>query len=168
MKKINELKEILEYYSKYYPSSKNKEINEINEIIKNEKGNIEKYLKDYDEKKVLELEKKERNLTKSITDNFLVRLEKYKKEQIEREKNLKKIILKNEEDKINKNNYLIITKKINKKRMNNSFDKINNSEVITKSINKLFDWDKKRKEKIQKEIKKQALIEKNRWSINKN
>ena len=48
-KKINELKEILEYYSKYYPSSKNKEINEINDIIKNEKGNINKYLKDYDE-----------------------------------------------------------------------------------------------------------------------
>ena len=47
--KINELKEVLEYYSKYYPSSKNKEINEINDIIKNEKGNINKYLKDHDE-----------------------------------------------------------------------------------------------------------------------
>ena len=29
----NKLKEVLEYYSKYYPSSKNKETNEINEII---------------------------------------------------------------------------------------------------------------------------------------
>ena len=47
--KINKLKEILEYYSKYCPSLKNKEINGINEIIKNEKGNIEEYLKEYDE-----------------------------------------------------------------------------------------------------------------------
>ena len=45
----NKLKEVLEYYSKYYPSSKKKEINEINDIIKNEKGNINKYLKDHDE-----------------------------------------------------------------------------------------------------------------------
>ena len=35
----NKLKEVLEYYSKYYPSSKKKEINEINDIIKNETFN---------------------------------------------------------------------------------------------------------------------------------
>ena len=41
-------------------------------------------------------------------------------------------------------------------------DKIYNKKNITESLNKLFDWDKKRKEKIENEIKKQNLIEKNR------
>ena len=136
-----------------------------NETKKKERISKLKKRRERFEKKIYphqpKINQKSKNLTKYITDDFLVRLEKYKKEQIEKAKNLKKIILKNEEDKINKNNYLIIQKKLNKKRMNNSFDKINNNKSITESVNKLFDWDKKRKEKLQKEIKKQALIEKN-------
>ena len=42
------------------------------------------------------INQKSKNLTKSITDNFLARLEKYKKEQIEKEEELKQNILKDE------------------------------------------------------------------------
>ena len=136
-----------------------------NETKKKERISKLKKRREKYEKKIYphqpKINEKSKNLAKSITDDFLERLEKYKKEQIEKAKNLKKKILKNEEDKINKNNYLLIQKKINKKRMNNSFDKINNNKTITESVTKLFDWDKKRKEKLEKEIKKQALIEKN-------
>ena len=49
-------------------------------------------------------------MTKSITDDFLIRLEKYQKKQIEREELLRKIILKDELEKINKTNFLMIQK----------------------------------------------------------
>ena len=107
------------------------------------------------------INQKSKSLTKSITDDFLLRLEKYKKEQIEKEELLKRSILKDEEEKINKNNFLIIQKRLKKKRINDSVDKTYNNKTITECVNKLFDWEKKRKEKIENEIKKLDLIEKN-------
>ena len=107
------------------------------------------------------INQKSKSLTKSITDDFLLRLEKYKKEQIEKEELLKKSILKDEEEKINKNNFLMKQKRHKKKRINDSVDKSYNNKTITEYVNKLYDWEKKRKEKIQKEIKKLDLIEKN-------
>ena len=106
------------------------------------------------------INQKSKSLTKSITDDFLVRLEKYKKEQIEKEEILKNNILKDEEDKINKHNYMFIHKKLKKRGLNDSVDKIYNDKIITESVNKLLDWDKKRKEKIEKKIKKLEIIEK--------
>ena len=38
----------MEYYNNYYSESKTKEINEIKEIIKNNKNNYEQYIKDFD------------------------------------------------------------------------------------------------------------------------
>ena len=141
-----------------------------NEIKKNERISKLKKRREKYEKKIYphqpKINQKSKNLTKSITDDFLLRLEQYKKVQIEKEENLKQSILKNEEEKINKNNYL----KINRKRNNDSIEKIynNNNKAITESVNKLYDWDKKRKEKIENEIKKQDLIEKNRHIPNIN
>ena len=43
---INKLKEILNYYNNYFFESKAKEIIELNDIIKNEQGEYEKYLKE--------------------------------------------------------------------------------------------------------------------------
>ena len=45
---INKLNIILEYYNNYYSESKTKEINEIKDIIKNNKNNYEQYIKDFD------------------------------------------------------------------------------------------------------------------------
>jgi hypothetical protein len=136
-----------------------------NETKKNSKILKLKKNREKIEKKIFphqpKINKKSKKLNKSITDDFLIRLEKYKKSQIEKDEILKKNILKDEEEKINKNNFLIKQKKLKKKRLNESVDKIYNNKTITESVNKLFDWDKKRKEKLQKEIKKQALIEKN-------
>ena len=104
---------------------------------------------------------KSKSITKSIRDGFLIRLEKYQKKQIEREEQLRKSILKDEFEKVNKTNFLMIQKKLKKKSTNISMDKPYNNKTITESINKLLDWEKKRKEKIENEIKKQDLIEKN-------
>ena len=38
----------MEYYNNYYLESKTKEINEIKDIIKNNKNNYEQYIKDFD------------------------------------------------------------------------------------------------------------------------
>ena len=107
------------------------------------------------------INQKSKSITKSIKDGFLIRLEKYQKKQIEREELLRKSILKDEFEKVNKTNFLMIQKKLKKKNTNTSMDKTYNSKTITESINKLLDWEKKRKEKIENEIKKQDLIEKN-------
>ena len=107
------------------------------------------------------INQKSKSITKSIKDGFLIRLEKYQKKQIEREELLRKSILKDEFEKVNKTNFLMIQKKLKKKNTNTSMDKTYNSKTITESINKLLDWEKKRKEKIENKIKKQDLIEKN-------
>lgn len=106
------------------------------------------------------INQKSKSMTKSNTDDFLIRLEKYKKEQIEKEELLKKNILKDEEEKINKSNFLLFQKKIKKKRAKDSVDKSYNNKTIAESVNKLLEWGKKKKEKIENEIKKQNLMEK--------
>ena len=55
---INKLKEILEYYNNYYFETKTNEINELNDILRNEQGDYEKYLKDekeYEEAKKMNI-----------------------------------------------------------------------------------------------------------------
>ena len=136
-----------------------------NETKKNERISKIKKRREKFERKIYphqpRINQKSKSLTKSITDDFLVRLEKYQKKQIEREELLRKSILKDEFEKINKSNFLMIQKKLKKKYTNSSLDKTYNSKTITESINKLLDWDKKRKEKIENKIKRQDLIEKN-------
>lgn len=147
-----------------------------NEFKKNERIFKIKKSREKFEKKIYphqpKINNKSKSITKSITDNFLTRLEKYQKEQIEREETLKRSILKDEFERINKNNFLMIQKRLKKKKVNDcaSVDKTYNNKTITESINKLLDWEKRRKEKIENEIKKQDLIEKNSHfpKINKN
>jgi hypothetical protein len=100
------------------------------------------------------INQKSKSITKSIKDGFLIRLEKYQKKQIEREELLRKSILKDEFEKVNKTNFLMIQKKLKKKSTNISMDKPYNNKTITESINKLLDWEKKRKEKTKKKKKK--------------
>ena len=142
-----------------------------NETKKKERISKLKKKREKFEKKIYphqpKINEKSKKLTKSITDDFLIRLEKYKKDQIEKEENLKQTVMKYEEEKINKNNFL----KLYKKRTNGSIDKSSNRTIIiTESVNKLYDWDKKRKQKIENEIKRQDLIEKKGHvpKINKN
>ena len=45
---INKLNIILEYYNNFESESKSKEINEIKDIIKNNKNNYEQYIRDFD------------------------------------------------------------------------------------------------------------------------
>ena len=52
---INKLKEILDYYNNYLFISKSKEISELNEIIKKEQGDYEKYLNEYEKAKELNI-----------------------------------------------------------------------------------------------------------------
>ena len=137
-----------------------------NESKKKEKISKIKKRREKFEKKIYphmpKINQKSKSMTKSNTDDFLIRLEKYKKEQIEKEELLKRNILKDEQRKINRNNFLLIQKKLKRKKANNSVDKSYTNRSITECVNKLLEWGKKRKEKLEEEIKKQDLIEKKR------
>jgi len=52
---INKLNIILEYYNNFYSEEKAKEINEIKEIIKNNKNNYEQYIKDFEKAKKMNI-----------------------------------------------------------------------------------------------------------------
>ena len=66
----------------------------------------------------------------------MIRLEKYQKKQIEREELLRKSILKDEFEKVNKTNFLMNKKKLKKKNTNVSMDKAYNTKLSQKaSIN---------------------------------
>ena len=135
---------------------------------KKEKIEKLKKLKEEEEKKyythIPKICKKTEELTKKIKDDFLTRQKIYNEKKNINEKKLKENILKNEQEKINKNNF-ILQKKIKENasvgdNINTSFisdiSSCNRSMVeIEHSISKLFEWDNKRKEKI---IKKQKDI----------
>ena len=115
--------------------------------------------------------KSKRMSKKSITENFLKRLEDYKIKQIEKDEILKKTILKDESERINKNNFLLTKKKLEKKKRKTSKTRrISNNKIIEASVNKLLEWEKRRKEKLENEIKKKDLMEQmsHRPKINKN
>ena len=78
--KINKLEEVLHYYNNYYFETKNKEIDELAEIIKNCNGKYDQYLKDFDEAKTM-------NIRYQLILLLLNNSKKAKKEK--NEKNLK-------------------------------------------------------------------------------
>ena len=76
--KINneKINEIMVYYKQYFPESKKDDINEIEKIIENNSGNYDKYLKDYEKAKNMNIRTpiifqilKYENQEKSISEN---------------------------------------------------------------------------------------------------
>ena len=126
-------------------------------------------LKLIQEEKVLEqcshqpiINKSNRTMGNIIKDDFFTRQKKFKERKKQKGEKLKEILLKNEQNKINQNNYLL--QRRNKKNLrigsvDNLIENNNDSQIYcitrTKSqienrINKLYEWDQRRKEKIER------------------
>ena len=150
---------------------------EEDEIKKKEK--IEKLIKEKENKEKCyytykpKICKKTKYLNNKIKDDFLTRQKKYKDIKSKNEKILKEKLLKNEEEKINKNNFLLQKKNkdhssVGNTALNTSF--ISDISVgqrsmaeIDSNITRLYEWDNKRKEKIKKMQKEKSNeIEKNK------
>ena len=140
--------------------------------------------KEINEKKIFtykpEINKKSKNINKNIKEDFITRQRRYSYIKSEKEEKLKKNILQNEQDKINKNNFLLQKKNKDNSSMgscglNTSFIseiscRTKSMANIDTSISKLFEWDEKRKEKIknlQKEKSKELEKNKHIPKINK-
>ena len=112
-----------------------------------------------------------KNLTKEIKDDFITRQKLYNDLKNNNTNKLKETLLKDEQEKINKNNYLLQKKcKENSSMMsglNNSFMSefscVRSMAEIDSSISKLFEWENRRKEKlIKRQSEKNIEIEKNK------
>lgn len=99
------------------------------------------------------INKKSLKLTSKNKEGFYARQKKLMEEQKKKDALLKEKVKKEERDEINKNNILLShnlsTKDGNKKNIDKKRKK-----SIDETINKLYEWDNKRKEKIINEIKK--------------
>lgn len=154
-----------------------------NQRKKNEKIEKMKKLKEEEENKMNThtpvISKKSKNITKKLKDDFLTRQKKYNDTKNKNDKKLRETLLKNEQEKINKNNFLLHKKAKEYSSAGNKLDASFVSEIscctrsmveIEQNISKLFEWDNKRKEKImkkQKEIKKELDKNKHIPQINK-
>ena len=156
------------------PSTKSVNFEEMIERFKNE----EKKRKEWIEKEKKKEEEKEKQLCSSfpkinensrkinlkIQHDFLKRQRIKELEKKRREDNLSIYLNKKKEEEINKTNYLLQKNKIGKskeKNLNNSNSMISNKtydknkkEKISNVINKLYEWNSKRKEKIELSRKK--------------
>ena len=161
-------------------SKKNVNFNEMydrfEENLRKNKEKIQR-LKIKQEEKVLEqcshqpiINKNDKNMGELIKDDFLTRQKKFNEMTKQKGEKLKQILLRNEQIKINKNNYLFL--KRNKKNLRTgSVDNLNESnsnEIIcvtrTKSqidnrINKLYEWDQRRKKKIERKREEEKYKE---------
>ena len=156
---------------------------EVNQQKKKEK--IENMIKKKESKEKKQytykprINKKSKNINKHIKDDFITRQKRFSFIKDKKEEKLKEKILKNEQEKINKDNFLL-----QKKNQDNSsvYSGLNTSFIseiscptrsmveISNSISKLFEWDEKRKEKImklQKEKSKEINKNKHIPKINK-
>ena len=101
------------------------------------------------------INKVSKKINLKLKDDFLERQKLKDEQKRKKEEKLKEFLNKKKEEEINKNNPLIkVNKKINEKENLNSsttssktFNK-NQKVKINNAINKLYEWDKKRKEKI--------------------
>ena len=152
---------------------------------KKKKEKIENFIKKKEAKEKKEytykpvINKKSKNINKHIKEDFITRQKRYSFIKNKNEEKLKEKILKNEQEKINKNNFLLQKKS----QDNSSACSVLNSSFISEiscptrsmadisnSISKLFEWDEKRKEKIvklQKEKSKELKKNKHIPQINK-
>ena len=146
-----------------------KDINKKKEWIENQKKK-----KEEEEKKLCshapKMDKNSMKINLKLKNNFFERQKIKIDQKKKKEEKLKAFINKKKEEEINKTNFLLIQKAKKKKKDNNlnnsmnktsdkTFDKINNLNTI----NRLYEWDVKRKEKInQKRKKKFEKIEENK------
>ncbi len=163
IKKNVNLNEMLDRFEEKQ-QKKNKKI----ENMKKEKEAQEKKIYTYFPK----INRKSKNLNKSIKDDFITRQRRYSTIKDEKEKKLKEKILKNEQEKLNKSNFILQKKSKDNSSvcvgLNTSF--ISDISCHTRSmididtsISKLFAWDEKRKEKIKKlQKEKSKEIERNK------
>lgn len=105
------------------------------------------------------ISKKTINMNKQIKDDFLTRQKKYKELAKEKSEKLKESILQNELNKINENNFLLLKKNRDNtsiisglnSSLNSDFSLLSRTKPdVDSTINRLYEWDKKRKEKIEK------------------
>ena len=165
----------------YHASSKkNVNFNEMyerfEENLRKNKEKIER-LKIIQEEKMLEqcshqptINRKDKNMGELIKDDFLTRQQKFNEKTKQKEEKLKQILLRNEQIKINKNNYLLLKRRKKNLRIGSVDNLIerNDNEFIsvtrTKSqidnrINKLYEWDQRRKEKIERKREEEIYEE---------
>ena len=91
------------------------------------------------------LNKKSKKYCSMDKDNFLERQKKYDEKMKEKEKRYIEDLKKKEQEEIDNNNCLL--KKKNRKE---SDTKINKKESVDKMINDMYEWEKRRKEKLEK------------------
>ena len=125
------------------------------------------------------INKNSKNINKNIKDDFITRQKRYSFIKNKNDEKLKEKILKNEQEKINKNNFLLHKKSQENFGLFSGLNASFISEVscpsrsmvdINNCICKLFEWDEKRKEKIiklQKEKSKEINKNKHIPEINK-
>ena len=139
--------------------------------------NLEKLKKKIEEKEKEEftyhphISQRTKNLTKELKDDFITRQKLYNDLKNNNTNKLKETLLKDEQEKINKNNYLLQRKCKENSSMgsglNNSFMSefscARSMAEIDSSISKLFEWENRRKEKlIKRQSEKNIEIEKNK------
>ena len=103
---------------------------------------------------------KSKRLSSVGKDNFLERQKKYQEKVKKKEEKYKEELKREEEKKINENNILLkknnknVKKGINGK--NNKIEVKKSKEEVDKLIKNLYDWENKRKEKIEKKLKERS------------
>jgi len=122
--KIDKIKEILKYYKQYHPETKKDDIILIEEIIKNNSDNYEKYLADYEIAKEMNLKTPLINLFINLNNNKVTEEETNKaveswktSEQILKDKKIRKM----------RSDY--------KKKLINFWKNKNNKEILIKIFN---------------------------------
>ena len=163
IKKPVNLNEMLDRFEE----NQNKKKEKIDNLIK-EKEAQEKKQYTY----IPKINRKSKNINKRIKDDFITRQRRYSTIKSENEKKLKEKILKNEQEKINKSNFILQKKAKENSSVCSGLNASFISDIscrtrsmidINTSISKLFEWDEKRKEKIKKMQKEKSNeIERNK------
>jgi hypothetical protein len=151
----------------FSPSNRNVDVNEMMErfqkVLNRKKEWLEnqKKKKEEEEKKIYSHAPKINKISQiKFKDDFFERQKIKEEQKKKKEEKLREFLSKKEEEEINKNNPLL-NKSKGKKNSNLNLGNIstktlnkNKKATINKAINKLYEWDEKRKEKINEKRKK--------------
>jgi len=107
-----------------------------------------------------QITERSRQIGNASNDSFLERQKKYNEKIKKKEERYKEDLKKEEEKKINENNILLNkNKKKEKKGENeneNKYELKKSKEEVDKTIQSLYNWENKRKEKIEKKLKEKS------------
>ena len=127
-----------------------------NENLENKKKELEKNEKELYTYKP-KMCKGSQKYNESKKEDFYERQKKYNERKAQKEEKLKEAIKKQQEDEIKENNILLTRKNEKKKEeTKESSEKKNNKEVVDKTIKDLFEWEEKRKKKLQDKQKEET------------